>query len=113
MCYAGGSQSPDSPEGQAEGVSPPALQRPENLCCAGGSQSPDSPGSQAEGVKPPAFQTGPRTYREEVGSTALLLCKVNNLGNFLYIIKYILYTAVWPLQLLQGNIINFAASTFC
>ncbi len=82
FCCAGGSQSLDSPEGQAEGVSPPALQRPENLCCAGGSQSPDRSEGQAEGVKPPAFQTGPRTYREEVGSTALLLCKVNNLGKF-------------------------------
>jgi hypothetical protein len=45
----GGSQSPDRSEGQAEGVSPPALQRPENLCCAGGSQSPDSSEGPAEG----------------------------------------------------------------
>ena len=29
---------------------------------------------------PPTFKSGPRVYKEELGTTALLLCKVNNLG---------------------------------
>jgi hypothetical protein len=28
---------------------PPGFQRPESICCAGGSQNPDSPEGQAEG----------------------------------------------------------------
>jgi hypothetical protein len=64
------------------GMRLPSFLRPENICFEGGSQSPESREGPAVGVKPPAFQTGPRTYREEVGSTALLLCKVNNLGKF-------------------------------
>ncbi len=59
MCYAGGSQSLDSPEGQAEGVSPPALQRPENTCYAGWSQSPDKPEGSANGDETTLlFETG-------------------------------------------------------
>ncbi len=53
---------------------------PENHCSvSGGSQSPEGTSARSEAVRP-SFQTGPRTYREEIGSTALLLCKVNNLG---------------------------------
>ena len=36
-----------------------------------------------EGTKiPPTFKSGPKVYKEELGTTALLLCKVNNLGKF-------------------------------
>ncbi|XP_023337137.1 lachesin isoform X2 [Eurytemora carolleeae] len=36
---------------------------------------------------PPTFKSGPRVYKEELGTTALLLCKVNNLGDSIIVWK--------------------------
>jgi hypothetical protein len=57
--------------------------RIQDVLFTGGSESSENSDGRVENVRP-TFQTGARTYREEVGSTALLLCKVNNLGTIFY-----------------------------
>ena len=40
--------------------------------------------SNPEHHVPPSFKTNPKVYKEEIGDTAILLCKVKNLGKPFY-----------------------------